>query len=405
MESCLAGGWGLSLNDGACGVPVTLSGDAAYDRCYFTGSESPQCADVFGADMYIPAPTLNADGATLRFVYGCDPDGGLGGLVPATINTVSATACGCPSKQAMINGVCIDPRDKCAAAGWDYNAGSDVCGVVSREVGDGFDRFFCRFDAAPSFTELFFPRCADVFGPGYDFPQEPTEGSAPVYVYNCDPDGTAGALPATVNLNGETQCRCDDSGGTWPNCAGKACSDAGWGYAAADESCGVLVTLAGGAASDQCRFTGDVTSSDAPQCADVFGADLHFSPPTLDANGATLRFVYNCDPDGNTGSVPATANTIGATACRCPAGEERIGGECVSSVAINSCRAGWTLDEDSGVCGVLLTLSGGETFDQCRFTGDVTSSDGPAVRRCLRGGRRPPGANPGRQRSHPALCL
>ena len=368
VESCLAGGWSLSLDDGACGVPVTLSGDVPADRCYFTGSESPQCADVFGADMNIPAPTVDDNGATLRFVYNCDPDGGLGGLVPATVNTIAATACGCSSKQAMINGVCTDPRDKCAVAGWDYNANSDVCGVVSRDVGDGFDRFFCRFDAAPSFTELFFPRCADVFGAGYDFPQKPPEGSAPVYVYNCDPDGTAGALPPTVNLNGETQCRCDDSGGTWPNCAGKACSDAGWDYAAADESCGVLVTLSGGEASDQCRFTG----FDAPQCADVFGADLHFSPPTLDANGATLRFVYNCDPNGETGSVPATTNTIGATACVCPDGEERIGGECVSSVAINSCRAGWTLDEDGGACGIPLTLSGGTVSDQCHFIGSAS---------------------------------
>ena len=75
VESCLAGGWSLSLDDGACGVPVTLSGDVPADRCYFTGSESPQCANVFGADMRIPAPTVDADGATLRFVYNCDPDG------------------------------------------------------------------------------------------------------------------------------------------------------------------------------------------------------------------------------------------------------------------------------------------------------------------------------------------
>ena len=72
-DSCLAGGWPLSLVDGACGVPVTLSGDAAYDRCYFTGSESPQCADVFGANAGIPAPALDNGGATLRFVYDCDP--------------------------------------------------------------------------------------------------------------------------------------------------------------------------------------------------------------------------------------------------------------------------------------------------------------------------------------------
>ena len=364
-DSCLAGGWGLSLSDGSCGVPVTLSNGNASDRCYLFGDSMPQCAVVFGVDAEIPPPIVDAGGATLRFVYNCDPDGGLGGLVPATINTIQAVACGCPFGEAMISGVCADPRDKCADAGWDYDAHSDVCGVASRAAGD-VDRFFCRFDAAPFFTRRLFPRCSDVFGGDYDFPQRPSEESAPVYAYNCDLFGKTGGLPALANTVSATECGCDGSGGTWPHCAGKACSDAGWGYAGADESCGVLVTLADGAAYDQCRFTG----KEAPQCAEVFGADFHFSPPTLDAGGSTVRFVYNCDPNGNTGAVPATANTIGAAACVCPSGEEWIGGECVSSVAADSCRTGWTLFADVGACGVPVTLSGGTAYDQCHFVGE-----------------------------------
>ena len=111
------------------------------------------------------------------------------------------------------------------------------------------------------------------------------------------------------------------------------CLDAGWGYSPAGESCGVPLTLSGGSAADQCHLSG----GGAPQCADAFGTRLAFPPPTLSAAGATLRFVYDCDPDGESGLIPATINTVAATECACPAGQRWINGVCAA------CPAGHTL--------------------------------------------------------------
>ena len=60
----------------------------------------------------------------------------------------------------------------------------------------------------------------------------------------------------------------------------------------------------------------------------MFWNGFGLSAPTLTAGGATLRFAYNCDPDGTSGLLPATANTVAAAACGCPAGENLLGGEC-----------------------------------------------------------------------------
>ena len=360
-RNCLNAGREFSAaNGGACAAAITLSGGELFDRCHFFGSNSPQCADVFGTDLVFPGDP----GAVV--IYNCDPDGTTG-LVPATINTIGAAECACPVRETRINGVCENHRDICADAGWSYDAHADACKIGSRAA-DAADRGFCRFDDAPLFSQLRFPRCQDVFGADYALPQKPTDGGAPIYAYNCDPHGDAGALPATVNLAGETQCRCDASGGTWPNCAGKACASAGWSYSAADGACGVLLTLANGAAADRCSFIG----SDSPQCADVFGERLDFSPPALSTLGATLRFVYNCDPNGETGLVPATTNTTGATACGCPPGENPLGEACVSSAATDSCRAGgWTLSAADGSCGIAVTLAGGTAADRCHLTGSA----------------------------------
>ena len=68
------------------------------------------------------------------------------------------------------------------------------------------------------------------------------------------------------------------------------------------------------------EMTGVVTTvrihPESPNCADIFGPDYDFPI----ASNFT-RYVYNCDVDGSTGMIPATINTIGATACACPAGQ------------------------------------------------------------------------------------
>ena len=77
VEKCEGTGWSLSAAEGSCGILVTLSGGAASDKCYFSGSTSPQCEEVFGSTVhYFPSPILAADEATtLHFIYDCDPNG------------------------------------------------------------------------------------------------------------------------------------------------------------------------------------------------------------------------------------------------------------------------------------------------------------------------------------------
>ena len=134
--------------------------------------------------------------------------------------------------------------------------------------------------------------------------------------------------------NSDALCVLDDeadSAGVLP-CQGQfqrlwACHNTGWSFSINNGgSCGVLLTLAGGTTSDQCNLSG----SASPQCDDVFGADVDFPAPTLSTDGATLRFVYNCDPNGSKRLIPATTNTIAATECAtCPGGRVAVNGECV----------------------------------------------------------------------------
>ena len=108
---CAGAGWSVSPDGGgACGTPVTVSGEDGSPRCHLTDSASPQCSAVFGATVnYFPAPVTSAIGATLSFVYNCDPEGGRG-LIPATVNTVGATACVCANaEQSVRGGVCQCP--------------------------------------------------------------------------------------------------------------------------------------------------------------------------------------------------------------------------------------------------------------------------------------------------------
>ena len=250
-QACQNAGWIFSADDGgsSCGVPLTLSGGAVFNRCHLSGSDSPQCSAVFGSTVnYFPSPTLSADGATLRFVYNCDPDGSKE-LIPATINTIGATECAC-----LITGAPAENGGACACPpGQGVRSDTGICGgcPAGEEVIGGF------------------------------------------------------CLPGVI-MN--------------------QCVAAGWSFSADGGSCGVLLTVAGGAAADKCYLSGD----DSPQCEAVFGSTVNYFPsPTLSADGTTLRFVYNCDPDDENGLIPATANTILATACGCFGDTAARGGGCV----------------------------------------------------------------------------
>ena len=291
MKKCEDAGWGHSAADDSCQVPLIAGDGSEHAGCHLSGVAQPQCAAVFGAGLDFPSPTLAADGATLRFVYNCDPDGDTG-LVPATQNTNGATECAC------------------AAAGEEFFDGACVAACTETEVRVG---------------------------------------------------GVCVAAAVTV--------------------AAQSCAGAGRDVFAEDGGgCAAAITLSGGTLYSQCYFSGGLS----PQCATVFGADFAF--PAASAEGP---FVYNCDPEDKNGLIPAGANTISATECSCPDGEEvvgdvcmavcaeteaRVGGVCVAAavtVAAQSCAdAGRDVfAEDGGGCAAAITLSGGTLYSGCYFSG------------------------------------
>ena len=409
---CSRAGWTPLLDGGdggigGCGVPLTVSGGTADNRCHFSGSASPQCADVFGATMnYFPAPALSEAGATLRFVYNCDP-GESKGIVPATINTVGATECSCTAAgmevfdgacvpvceddEVRVEGVCVpacaatETRtggvcvagavvDACESAGWPLLAEEGGCGILVTLAGGTADDQ-CYFTGSAA------PQCADVFGSTLHYFPAPTlaaDGATLRFVYNCDPSGESGLLPATANTVEATECACaagmesvDGACVDAEIAAGaRNCLSAGRDFSAeAGGSCAVAVTLADGAASQRCYLSGE----SAPQCADVFGAAPDF--PDQSVSGP---FIYNCDPDGVTGLIPARVNTTEATACVCAVASQSFrDGVC-------QCPVGQGVRSD-GTCG---TCPGNEGFLPDGTCGDCPSGQQVVGGFCLSGAAR-----------------
>ena len=171
VEKCEGTGWSLSAAEGSCGILVTLSGGAASDKCYFSGSTSPQCEEVFGSTVhYFPSPILAADGATtLHFIYDCDPNGERGGMIPATANTIMATECGCDSG-TLRPGACIPAESD--SPDFDGIAEAFLCGAfggtvqiaTGKRVCSGMDDndTFCILDAEETDGVRAFP-CRGLF--------------------------------------------------------------------------------------------------------------------------------------------------------------------------------------------------------------------------------------------------
>ena len=250
--------------------------------------------------------------------------------------------------------------NECRSAGWGFSAdGPGSCGVpLTLSGGAASDQCYLYRE-----SEDDSPLCAEVFGAAVNYFPAPVVSLAATlrFVYNCDLEGSNGLIPATVNTVGATECACPigasvmdgvchcpdgegvlADGMTCGMCPGdlvvrdRVCAPTtehlcatskGWTYNESDDSCGIKVTLSGGAVSNKCHMTGSLS----PQCADVFGSLEGI--PQYDSNSAAgvgSPFIYNCDP-GETpasGLLPATINTIGATACKCPLGEEFNDGVC-----------------------------------------------------------------------------
>ena len=248
---CLQAGWPVSSDGGgACGTPVTLFGGSDSSRCSLTGFDSPQCAAVFGAGAdRFPAPVTSPAGATLSFVYGCDPDESKK-LVPAVVNTIGATECACPplhvaqdgacaacpaghvakdgacvecpvgqgvfpdgtcgdcpAGSTVEDGVCAASAERlCASKNWDYDMSDESCGIKVTLAGvPDAGSVKCYLSGSGS------PQCAAVFGSNADIPFKDgnqSEGVDDALVYNCDPNTTTGLIPATANRILATECAC-----------------------------------------------------------------------------------------------------------------------------------------------------------------------------------------------------
>ena len=327
-QKCLDASRELSAADGGgCAAAVTLSGGGLFDKCYLSGSLSPQCADVFGAELNFPA--ASAEGP---FVYNCDPVGSDTKLIPATLNTVEATACMCPAGEE-----CMCP----AGEGVRADGTCGACPGGEGALADGT----CG-------------ACPD------------EEGILA--------DGTCGDCPTGQRPANDKYCK--------PNFKA-ACEDAHYQHFSLGingESCHINVkNVSSGWRSSTCHTptrldTYFFTSVSDLQCDEAFGPDVF--PPKPDPTASLANsptYVYNCDPTGNKGLVPATINTIAATECACPAGTSRIGGICISNAATvvaQSCRnANRQLSAlDGGNCAVAITttFSGGTLYSRCYFSGE-----------------------------------
>ncbi len=219
----------------------------------------------------------------------------------------------------------IDGANKCEAYGWTTRlvlTGSftfNICNIKTEDKGvRSGSTEFCILNIG----------CPSIFGPNLDFPQRPADDPAtaedesdPRYVFNCDPDGTTGHLPATF-VDGRTMCECpagktENADGVCAACPAQTvllgeacvadtpenrCKAAGW-TVSADNQC-VVPLLSPDGEENGCFLTGN----GSPQCADVFGAELSFPNPSTDT---AARFVYDCGLD----MIPPRENTDGATEC------------------------------------------------------------------------------------------
>ena len=164
----------------------------------------------------------------------------------------------------------VDIVDDCIAAEWTNIHGTFItlgelgCDIPVQlyhtEEGLGFGSGdFCAIDGLDHLIQ-----CTDMFGDPPQFPKKadfPDLGNEKNFVANCAKDGTIpGAIPATINTIGATECTCDrDSGyaGTWPNCI--ACEN-GEGILA-DGTCGVCPELLENGICVACPFAGQVVNN------------------------------------------------------------------------------------------------------------------------------------------------
>ena len=258
-----------------------------------------------------------------------------GGQEPSGFNMNGETECACPAGQGVLNGACVacpaghELQDGICAPTteylcdtsklWAYDESDDSCGIKVTLSGGAVSNK-CHMSGTLS------PQCADVFGslediPEYDGFANIIAGSDIPFIYNCDPLGQTGLIPATINRIKATECACPaehelENGICAPTTKYLCATSKGWVYDESDDSCAIKVQIPDEAVSNKCYMSGTLS----PQCATVFGSNenIYFYHNGV---GDFDPVIYNCDPEGTTGLIPATINTIAAVECRCPLGE------------------------------------------------------------------------------------
>ena len=272
---CTGKGWtgGPLAGDFVCSIETVdkSSSGISPGGCWMGGTEGRICSNVFGSNANIPQRP--SDGSKPTYVFNCDPDGETG-LIPATINTIGATSCACPDGQGV--------RD------------DNTCGVCpsSQILQDGI----CA--ACPAEQGILNGACVACTGG-----QEVQDG-----VCACP---TAGYELQNGACAPTTEYLCTTS--------------KGWVYDESDDSCAISSESPSGVVSNKCYMSGPLS----PQCATIFGSNENiFQYDNSGAGESIDPLVYNCDPQGTSGLLPATINTIRATACKCPLGQELNNGVC-----------------------------------------------------------------------------
>ena len=226
----------------------------------------------------------------------------------------------------------------CDIKAGDRGTGKGGCGPQSDRIPENY----CMFGAAPNDDT----QCRYYFGATLQYlPEKTEENKDSCFASHC-PDG----LPSAENMNGATLCTCPDSGeiyyrGACTPMNEYLCVRNLWGYDMSEDSCAIKVTLSGsGTVSAQCYMSGSKT----PQCATVFGSNENIPSENEFEGfpGDKAPAIYNCDPDGDTGQIPATINTIKAVECRCPL-REALNGDGVCEP--EQCEAGMTIFVDPAI--------------------------------------------------------
>ena len=342
--NCADNFWDLSAeNGGKCLLPLSQGGTLSLSGCFLSGGHYPQCDQIFPVDnVGLAFPFAPLENPT-PYVFNCGP-----GKFPQ-VNANDETECVGGTDAVINTGVYA-----CDQANWNSDsAGDGKCEISTSLRGTVAAETECYFSGASQ------PQCADIFGPELNFPDKPSDDPPPAYAYNCDPDGTSGLLPATF-ADGKTSCECSglgksvDDSGVCVCSAGETaspvndfcvadtildgvskCENAGWPLGRHVDVIGgeifecvvPAVDVANSRGYTTCEFK--ELSPHVVNCADIFTEDFDF--PTRQE--VARHYFYNCDPDGDSGLLPATFATGETESCKCPSGLTYAGGMRLSSAS------------------------------------------------------------------------